>query len=74
MHTSIAQWLASLLLDPAVPGSNHGSGFISDKISNVAVLLDSGLLVHRTVKSLIKLIEPIQYRLMTSYYLKKSVK
>ena len=74
MHTSIAQWLASLLLDPAVPSSNHGSGFISDKISNVAVLLDSGLLVHRTVKSLIKLIEPIQYRLMTSYYLKKSVK
>ena len=60
MVCSIAQWLAYLRLDPAAPGSNHSSRvyeFITEKITNDALLIDS---ILWAVKSLIKLIEPIQ--------------
>ena len=37
--------IAYLLPDPAVPGLNYNSGvFFSDKISDVAVLIDNALL------------------------------
>ena len=38
---SIAQWLAFLLPDPSAPGSNLGFGVFSEKIIDVAKLIDS---------------------------------
>ena len=58
---NLAQWLGYLGLESAAPGSNHGSRVFFRKISDVAVLIDTTLLVQWTLKSLIKLIETIQY-------------
>ena len=62
----IARRLAYFLRDPAAHGWNHCSGVFSENIFNRAVIIDSTLLIHWTVKSLIKLIEAIQYLLMAS--------
>ena len=48
---SIAQWLAFLLPDPAALGSNHGSGGLFEKNSDVAVLIDSTLHLRWIAKS-----------------------
>ena len=63
----IAQRLVNVLPDPAAPVFNHGSGvkFFIKKI-DVSVLVYSTLLMQWTVKSLTKLIEPIQYWVVAS--------
>ena len=40
---SIAEWMALLLPDPAVPGSNHYMIFFSVKMSDAAELMNSAL-------------------------------
>ena len=49
---SIAQWLAYLLPDPTALGSNHGSGYYSEKkVINGAVLIVSSALLRVRVYS-----------------------
>ena len=67
---SIAQWSAFLIPDSAAPGMNHGPRvmefILQKKIYGVAVFIDSTLLIQWTVRSLIKLVEPIQCWLVAS--------
>ena len=62
LRGSIAQRLANLLPDPAAPGSYQSSrGLFSKRNYMAAALIDSALLIQRTVRSLI---EPILYWLV----------